>query len=226
MAHVFIGIPAYGGVIGEGVLSSVLQCSDPSKRVMKNIATQGYSILTRNFNSLYCEALNSRENGVTHFCLHHSDIVPEPLWLDKMLTIMEHAEADILSVVSPIKDHRGLSSCAIDTGDPWVVKRLSLNELHDDYPATFTDPHLLVNTGLMLVNFKNPVTEKLRFEFTDGIKLDKETNKFRPVGMSEDWNFSRRANQLGLKIYSTREVRLLHFGQGKFSNDKWGTGKE
>ena len=211
------------------MITSLLSATNPANGVRTSISVSGFSVLTRNFNMLYAQALNQRANGTTHFCMHHEDIIPDKFWLDRMLAIMKERDADILSVVAPLKDNRGLTSTGIDEPLPghvegWEFKRLTLTEIYNDYPATFTHPKLLINTGLMLVKLTQPWCEKLHFEFTDAIIPNpKEPGKFMPVGVSEDWNFSRMAHKLGLKVYATREIPLLHFGQGKFSNGKWGT---
>jgi hypothetical protein len=223
---IFIGIPCYGNKICEGAVKGVLAASN--QRLNKTIQFSGFSILTRNFNALWTQALNSREQGTTHFCMLHEDISPEPYWLDKMLRIMGETDADILSVVSPMKDNRGLTSTALDEplGDAdqrYRVRRLTLTEIHAK-PATWTDEKLLVNSGLMLVKLDDRC-EKLWFEFNDAIVKNKD-GKWGAVGMSEDWNFSRKAHQLGMKIFVTREISLQHLGMARYSNGLWGSVKE
>lgn len=174
---------------------------------------------------------NKSVGGCTHFAMIHNDIIALPGWLDKMLALAEKHDADILSVISPIKDERGLTSFALDEeiepgngGLPveYAPRRLTLTEIYDNYPETFEVPgKLLINTGLMLVRLKNPLTEELYFAFDD--KIIKQKGKFIPVGISEDWFFSRLAQAKGLKVFATREIKLNHAGRFLFGNEKWGT---
>lgn len=167
---------------------------------------------------------------MTHFCLLHDDVVPEPLWLDKMMSIMLEKKADVLSGIIPIKDDRGLTSTALDVpvgaSDPaWRVRRLTLNELYERYPPTFTDEKILLNTGLMLIDLRNPWVEKIWFAFEDRIIPNpQKEGEFMAVGLSEDWYFSRRARELGAKLYATREIRIQHTGVRDYPNNvRWGT---
>lgn len=227
---VYLGIPSYDGRIHEGILNAVL---GSSKEALDKIHIESSSWITKNFNTLYAGALNERKNGVTHFCMMHEDIsVQRPVqgpWLDALLSIMDRVKADVLSVISPIKSPDGLSSTALDESpnpkldSHWRVRRLTMSEIHNDYPMTFTHDKLLVNTGLMLVNIQNDWADKLWFEFEDKIIHHPEDNKFVSVGVPEDWNFSRKAKALGAKIYATREIALIHHGTAKYTNaTPWG----
>lgn len=87
--------------------------------------------------------------------------------------------------------------------------------------ATFTDPKLLLNTGLMLIDIRKPWIEKCWFEFVD--RIEKIDGKFVDVGMSEDWHFSRKAREMGASLWATREISVRHIGGGEFPNDQpWG----
>jgi len=147
-----------------------------------------------------------------------------------MMSIMEKHRADVLSVVVPLKNDKGLTSTALDMAvgdeDPhWRVKRLTLNEIYNDYEPTFTHEKLLVNTGLMLVDLRKPWVENVWFAFEDKIIPDpKIPGYFKAVGVSEDWFFSRRACELGAKLYATREISVLHAGTTEYSNaSAWGS---
>ena len=177
----------------------------------------GTAGLPKAFNILWAGALEARAKGVSHFAMIHSDIAAERFWLDKMGEIMTRVGADVLSVVSPLKSHEGLTSTAIDTENRFKVKRFSLHEIHAMEP-TFTRPGLLVNTGLMLVDMRKPWVEKMHFYFDDQIIDGRATSS------PEDWNFSRDARALGASIWATREVQLQHFGPAAYSNaHPWGT---
>jgi GT2 family glycosyltransferase len=230
-ATVYIGIPTYDGRVHKNLTTALQKASANQYKKITSIIT--CSLLPRAFNLLYAHALNERKNGVTHFCLLHDDIVPEPLWLDKMMRIMGEVKADVLSAVVPIKDDTGLTSTALDVmvegGLPhWNLKRLTLSEIYTQYPPTFTHDKLLLNSGLMLVDLRKPWTDKAWFAFEDQIIPDPgKPGEFMAVGISEDWFFSRRALELGAKLFATREVALIHTGSHDYSNTSaWGSVKE
>ena len=222
-ARVFMGFPTYLGRIEDArLMLTTIQCS---KKHLVGHASIGSSANCFGFNQLWVTCLEQRKD-FTHFLLHHSDIVPEQWYLDKMVEIMERTGADILSVVSPIKDHMGFTSTALDEPvgdmDPrWRVRRLTMKEIFER-PATFTDPKLLINTGLMLVDIRKPWVDKVHFHFDDDI-IEYRGRRL-PIFFPEDWNFSRDARKLGASIWATREVSISHMGQWSFKNDHvWGS---
>jgi len=221
-----MGIPAHDWSVTEGHIAAMMQAS--TKPVIKKMKVQSYSLLTKNFNDMYCSALNARKDGITHFCMLHSDIIPESFWLDKMLEIMEKYQADMLSAIVPIKDNSGFTSTALDElpyeGAPdHRVRRLTMKEVYTKFPSTFTHERILLNTGLMLINIQNKIFEQCWFNFYDRIERDEETGEFYPISMPEDWLFSRQARMAGAKLFATREVKLIHRGQQGFSNAfAWG----
>lgn len=225
---VYIGIPTYDGRVHKNLTNALQKAT--ANRIPKTTSIITCSILTRAFNLLYAHALNERKNGITHFCLLHDDIVPAPLWLDSMLQIMDSRNADVLSVVVPLKTEQGLTSTALDLpvdeqDAHWSVKRLTLKEIYSDFAPTFTHDKLLVNTGLMLVDLRKPWVENIWFAFEDRIIPDaKLPGNFKAVGVSEDWFFSRRARELGAKLYATREIGVRHAGTAEYSNTSaWGS---
>lgn len=218
---VHIGIPCYGGKIDHRLIGVIQNAGETKLQVQ----TGNFSILTRNFNGLYAKALNSRKDGVTHFLMLHDDVIPmENGWLDKMMEISAEKKADILSVVLPIKDARGLTSTALDNlNHPYKVTRLTLDEVYK-LPETFTFQDLLINTGLMLVDIRTPEAEGLCFQFEDWI--ESSADGFRPVGMSEDWVFSREAHKVGMSVFATRAISAIHMGHNGFANTQpWGRWK-
>src|SRR5690349_12744732 len=66
------------------------------------ISSNSSALIPMQRNIFWCEALNDR--SYTHVCMMDSDISPEDGWLDKMLDEMRSVGADVLSVVSPMKD--------------------------------------------------------------------------------------------------------------------------
>lgn len=214
-----IAIPSYDGSVDLKTITAVTLASE---NYTPNLITQRSSALGNCFNRLWAAALNARTQGmpITHFAMLHADIAPEEGWLDKMLAIMETTGADVLSAIVPIKSNDGLTSTALDTGTEWRVHRFTMKQVYKMEP-TFTHPKLLLNTGLMLVDFRKPWIEKIHFTIRDG--MVKENGVFRPVMMSEDWGFSRDAVRLGAKLFATREVKVEHVGRSVYTNSRpWG----
>ena len=223
MAHVFIALPTYlARIENSGLLFAMLRASEKHKLIT---STVGSSANCYAMNDLWNQALHRRGEGVTHFFMLHSDIVPENLFIDKMVAVMEKTGADILSAVIPLKDEKGLTSTALDEpmGDfpqKWRVKRLTMREVCG-YPETFTSETLLVNDGCMIVDLRKPWVEKVHFHFDDDI-IEHHGRRI-PVCAPEDWNFSRDARALGASIWATREVYATHHGSTSFPNDRpWG----
>ncbi len=214
---VFLGIPTHDGRVNQGVVNSIFSAG----KMLSKTQIEFGSALTTNFNKLYCAALNQRENGITHFCMLHEDVWPkEPRWLDKMMEIMKRVGADVLSSVISLKDSSGLTSTGIETKDRtshngFTAKKLSLEECERRTP-TFTDPGILLNTGLMLVDIQKSWSDKVWFQFTDSI-AEKDGHYF-PVAVSEDYGFTRMCREYHANLYATREIPVMHMGNGAFLN--------
>ena len=212
-----ISVPTYDGKMHLGTVNGILRASKSPEHAVQFVAS---SLLAKCFNQLWCRALNDRKKGITHFAMLHADIAPEDYWLDTMLRIMEARNADVLSVVSPLKNSDGLTSTAIE-GANTKAKRFTLKEIHAMEDKTFTHEKLLINTGLMLVDLRNPWVEQVLFTMKDYIL--KRGEEFFTETISEDWCFSKQARQLGAKLFATSEVSLRHFGSAAYSNDcPWG----
>lgn len=214
-----IATPSHDGKIAGEIVSAVIDAMvDLSKSGDKcGYLFQQYSLLTRNFNLLLSETIN--KGDYTHFCMVHADIFPfEEGWLSKMLGIMEESGAELLSVVSPIKNFQGVTSTGLSPREelPLNVKRLTLKEIWK-MPETWTDPQIVVNTGLMLIDLRAPWIGKAWFGVKDDVIKD-EDGKYRPVALTEDWLFSLRVRELGGKIFATRGVKLKHIGSHNFTN--------
>jgi len=218
---VFLGVPTSDLKVNPDLIAAILQCSP--KGILQGFRTHSYSCLTRNFNELFCAALNARKDGATHFCMLHSDVVPHGIgWLDVLSDEMERVEADVLSAVIPIKTSSGVTSTAIDepcegSDKNWRPRRLTMNEVYNDHPETFTHKDLLVNTGLMLIDIRKDWVNDIWFEFEDMISRDAVGN-FIAVNVPEDWNFSRRARKMGASIWATRKVACTHYGHIGYGN--------
>ncbi len=206
---IFLALPSYGSV--EHELIKTVSHASKSPFIF---STSSSSLLTDNFNCLWCEFMNG---DYTHFAMLHSDISAESLWLDKLKEEMDRVNADVLSVVIPIKDSSGETSTAIK-GSDGKVQRIALKHLQD-YPETFSDEDsggtLLVNTGLWIAKKGDWCSKFPGFHTLSDIYFD-GTWKKRCV--SEDWLFSQWAKQQGLKVYATRKIQATHIGRHGWKN--------
>lgn len=247
-ASVYVAIPHYGDVSPE--LHHSLVCARGEREDIRIYEQMnGNSLLPHNFNALFCDGYNLREErGLTHFAMHHSDIGAESGWLAKLLDLQQGTGADVVSVTVPIKDQLGLTSTAIRKADcSGDVRRLTMTEIFQ-LPETFgiadvealfgleSGSHaLLVNTGLWVCDFRRPwVDEFDGFEIISKIVKTPDPciasgdaahrqMKRKPVSLPEDWGFSLWCHQRGLQVRATRAVKLGHFGRARYSNEMvWG----
>lgn len=224
-AKVYLAIPTHDGRLQNEIVNAILV----GGTTLAFTQIESGSALTTNFNNCYANALNNRRQGITHFAMLHSDIaVTAPLWLDRMVEIMEREEADVLSVVMPLKVvGECRTSTAIEEGDAnnprnplgFKARKLTLDECWAR-GKTWTDPNLLVNTRMMLVDIRAPWAENVWFEFRDSIASVEEdgVRKFFPVSLAEDYGFSRMVRAAGGKLVVTSEIPAHHCGGGRFSN--------
>lgn len=223
MNHVLVGAPTYDGTRYNSIaLARLLRGQAPDTLV--NLVEFSGSVLTYSFNALWAAALNLRaaEVPVTHFLLLHADIQPEQdNWLEIMLNEMARTKAEVLSAVVPIKNDKGLTSTAWDT-DPWLPLRFSTTEIEAIKEPTWTQPDLLINTGLLLVDFTKPWVEKIVFHMHDTIVKD-ASGRFQARFAPEDWDFSRQCHALGIPVYATKAVTVGHVGRAVYSSrNVWG----
>ena len=226
---VFLAVP----VGGDGGISVATHRAVGALAASKHdveCAHQGSSALTYNFNALWADALNRRMAGQAFdvFGMIHTDIAPQPTdWLDRLLTIFDETQADVLSVIMPIKDSKGLTSTAMDTSR-WTPRRLTMQEVFL-LPETFDGAliqakfgaPLLINTGLMLVRFTEPWALEVCFNIDNCIAL--MGGRYQPFFEPEDWKFSRWCNAHSLKLVATRAVAAGHLGQAMYANTSpWG----
>ena len=187
----------------------------------------GGSLLANVMNICWGAACDLFDAGeLEGFAMIHSDVAPaEAGWLDALHEQMLEHKADVLSVVAPIKDERGLSSTAVDdTGNLWRPRRLTMKELKG-LPPVFTSADvgapLLINTGLMVVKFGS-WCDRICFTVRDMIEKGPDGLR-RAMAQSEDWDFSRQCHCLGLKVAATRTLKLHHHGDYGWSNQgSWG----
>lgn len=228
---VYLAVPTKGSVIDEAIPGLFRATADPDMRVNLRLLKTGMVAL--NFNSLWAEALDGRRGWETsHWAMHHADVESPPGWLDLLLEEMERVAADVLSVVIPIKDERGLTTTAVGDARGGVLRRLTLREVYD-LPETFCaqdmklarGEQLLCNTGLWVCRFDQPWVEPPVFPgfyFTDGI-LKMPDGTHQAAEISEDWNFSAWANRMRLRVFATRKVPVIHHGGKGYTNAAaWG----
>lgn len=227
--RVFLGMPGYGkqtAAAGRALWRA--------SRDMANVCIeyQCGSLLACNFNKLWCTALNMVHRGerIDYFAMLHDDIGAEDFWLDALIEELEAKQLDVLGVVVPIKDTRGLTSIALHRpGDNWNPEcRLSMRDVFA-LPETFTSEDLngaplLLNTGCWVAKWNQQWCRQVHFEINDRIVFDRPQNAYRPEVESEDWLFSRMLNDLGLRIGATRKIAVAHRGEMDFLNTHaWGS---
>lgn len=229
-----LGCP--GRSFGWGSVEGILQASLGLHEVRALNSGNGWD----DFNAIWAAALNMVERGeATHFAMLHSDVVPDPGWLDMLMDELEIHKADLVSVAIPIKDRRGVMSCGLgDLSHRWgAFRRLTVREVLR-LPPTFSladTPHpdkvLLHNTGCWVCDLRNPLffatnpdgSLKCFFDFPTRITRN-EDGQWAHARESEDWFFSRQLHELGAKTFITRKVRLSHVGEAAFVNyEPWGT---
>lgn len=194
----------------------------------------GGSLLSNGFNSAYARALNLFEEGkCRYFAMLHSDVIPEDLWLTKLLDRMDSVGADLMGTVVAIKDDSGDCSLAIDHEDsPFTPRRLSMLEI-SQMPTVFNSEHLggplLLNTGCFVFDMAHPRTFedlgkhysnrlKLMFSIDDWLGRNPIDGLFTPLVASEDWNFSRVAHHLEMSVWCDRSIRIRHRGVCDYDN--------
>jgi hypothetical protein len=238
-ARVYLGLPFAYNFCGQ-VVDSWDNGVDPHGQDTYQKWFSGGSFHTRNFNMLWCNALNTRNLGWTHFAMVHHDVRPYGYWLGTMLREMREHQADLVSVVLPVKTDHGLTSTALFHRPTGRVRRLTMKEV-TRLPVTFdgptavrelawpdTDPtdwELFVSTGLWLCDFTRPWVADVWFEVRERI-VHSARDGYSVQVISEDWAFSHALHRLGLKLVATtgRAVPCGHWGPYEYTNyDPWGT---
>lgn len=190
------------------------------------------SLLTTNFNILWCDALNANPRP-DRFVMIHSDVAPEPGWVEALVAEQDRAGADVLSVVIPLKDETGTTSTGIMDARTTKMRKLTLHQIFGDrqLPTSFTakdvtgnaNDCLLMNTGLWICDFTRPWVEKIAFRQNDAIRRGPD-GKWKPESVSEDWLFSIDCWRLGLRCFATTALKLHHQGTFGYPNyAAWGT---
>jgi SAM-dependent methyltransferase len=221
-------VPHYGELTARAAFGA-FRASAGGLDVYLNFSSS--SLLAQNMNVLWAGALNAARSGrrPDYFAMLHADIEPEPHWLDTLVGEMEEKGLDVLGVVAPIKDVRGVTSTALarPDGNTWRPHgRLTMREVYR-LPETFTSDDvgypLLLNTGCWVCRFDEAWARKVYFTVNDAIRFDPKKDIYFVQTESEDWFISRLFHELGLKVGATRKVPLGHRGGMVFGNTKpWG----
>lgn len=226
----FLGMPGYG-TLTPGAAHGFYRASDCRRLQVILDPNQHSSLLALNFNRLWVHALNLAHKGqrVDYFAMIHTDIEPEEFWLDKLAGELEARDLDVLGVVTPIKDTRGVTSTALarPDGNNWRVHaRLTMREVYR-LPETFTSEDvgypLLLNTGLWVCKFDESWAREVHFTVNDRIYFDPQKDAYAWDVESEDWYFSRLLHEMGKRVGCTRKIRLGHQGTAVYRNTgPWG----
>lgn len=241
---VFVGCPTHNGQMDSGTARALYAAASRERPVIGIV--NGKSLLSSNCNTLWCAALNARqEHGIKWFAMLHADIDPEMWWLDTLIDEAEKVGADMLSAVVPIKDERGITSTAIgERSTNCAAFRLTQSQIHHEmFPQTFDtdmalnalshlpgelaitdefdDPLLLLNTGCMICRVDKDWSESVFFENRDWIEM--HNGVWRANDFSEDWLFTKKVHQCGGRVFGTTAARVVHKGVGLFDSSKvWG----
>jgi len=225
-AQIYLSLPFYQSFIGQ-VIQGYDQGVGPDSENGYVKFPMGGPFHIKNFNDSWCEALNQRTLGWTHYAMIHHDVTPYGFWLDQMVDLMRKHKADVLAVVLPIKDTDGYTSTALMDRKTGAVRRLTMREVYGLPVDTFSKKNfpgrdLLISSGLWIADFTKPWVEKVWFDNRSRI-LRRPDGMFVTQTVSEDWFFSHLLNQLDLRVFATRAVVCDHWGQIAFTNSQpWG----
>lgn len=248
-----IGIPYYESVRGNCINSWSIACKPPNSFSLQ-LSAGGFLTYNFNWlwclalnNRLTCSKCSWKgstrdklcfkcggptEHNLTHFCMIHADV--EPLthnWLDAMIEELELAKAGVLSIVLPIKSLEGLTSTAIEN-ELGMIRRFTMTDIldikeltFDANSAGFPNHRLLISSGLWVADFQQEWVHDttLAFRLEDGIE-QLEDGSFKPVMLPEDWQFSRRVQDRGVRVVASTCVEANHWGISPFANNyPWGS---
>ena len=221
---VFVGYPMRPGVYQslKEEWQRRIALERASKRSMQLEAYET-SDYCRNFNHLWVAAFN--QHRFTHWAMRHDDVFSGSFWADLLIDEMNRVGADVVSAVVALKDDTGETSTAIRDPLTGTVKRLNLQQIHEQLPETFSiedvrqagfrigpDDTLLINTGLWVIRFDHPAIRKFPGFQTEHFLHFKADGNLEQSELTEDWNFSEWARRQGLKVFATRKVTTIHQG--------------
>ena len=226
--NVMIGMPCSSRHVDIGAARSLFRTYARPESGMRVATAWAMGGVTHN--SLWATALNSRQHGLTHIAIIHSDVEAEYWWLEKLMEIMKRTGADVVATVNALKTTDGLSSTGLlDLDNPqWGVRRFALKEIHKMPPsfckediAPGENKCLCFSNGLWLADIRKSWVESVNF-MCNGRLVKLPNGEFTAQLESEDWLVSQELHRAGAKVYATREVATNHFGWIGFSNAPWG----
>lgn len=226
---IYVGMPCRPGAsIPLDSVAAIMHPGDGDWRI-HDYRMKSCSLLPLSFNQLWCEALNERRQGVTHFCMVHDDLALEPGWLATLVDQLDASGADVVSAVIPLKDDRGLTSTGVMDPTTRRMKKFSLHEALSLPPtfgaedAGYPGHVLLMNTGLWLARITDRWAERVVFRLHDTVQRLPD-GTFRPACVSEDWLFSVDCWRWGLRTRATTAVKVKHCGRFDYPNfAAWGS---
>ena len=213
--HLHIGMPCYGGLVGEPTMTSLLKFVLMANRVGVHWSLDtmvNESLITRGRNNLMAKMMSN--TNATHFMFIDADIRFDADSIFHMLVY----EKDVIGGLYPKK--------AIPTN--YVINLLPQTKIQGDIFTVDT-----MGTGFLL--FKREVYQKLcdahpETKYVDDVGLGKQYEPFMyaifDVGiderghyLSEDWMFCRRWQKIGGEIWAHSKVLLNHTGHYEYKGD-------
>lgn len=237
---VMIGVPMHKGEVTASTMMSVTLAQSQILEV--NFHLLGLSLLAKNFNLLFIEALKLQ---CDYFLLHHSDLGVQGSrtnfsgsWVDLMVDRLNENELVALSAVVPIKSRQGFTSSGLEmkANDPWSLRRLTILE-SETLPLEYINRAdlcelfkvdedeagaLLINTGCLLMDIRKGggVYSELKWPGFNIIDFIAWNQQGIPASYTvpEDWNFSNWLHDNDLPYACTRELVVAHIGQENYMN--------
>ena len=217
---IFLSLPNYGQYEPQSLFTIL----GASKKHDVKIFSHTSSMLVDSFNTCWCEMLNTPD--VEYFAMLHADVITEGPWLDTLVDELEAMELDVLSVVLPLKDEKGITSTGILSGDEQVT-RLTLSEvssLSDTFDADDIgeslgyEGTLLVNTGMWVAKVGDWMK---KFDgFRAHSQIVKKNGLYETLNSPEDWDFSVWCSENGVKVAATSLIKAGHVGKKTWRNDQ------
>ncbi len=213
---IFLALPNYGSYEPQSLFTILNATNKRSIQIFSHTS----SLLVDSFNTCWAEMLNTP--GVEYFAMLHADVITTGPWLDQLIDELEEKNLDVLSVVLPLKDEKGITSTGILSKD-FKVTRLTLAEV-EKQPPTFTietllgktNSVLLVNTGMWVAKAGDWMKKFDGFRAHSEIVL--KDGKYITLNSPEDWDFSSWCADNGLKVGATKIIKAGHVGKKIYKN--------
>ena len=234
---IYLTVPCYPGVVDFRIEGAIHAAR--TRFPLCAVRMESVSALCLAFNIAYAQALNMRGQGITHFVMLHSDVVPAQqviadqdgangrvsgCWIDVLLSEMAAHGLDAISAVVAIKHDKGETSTGVErAADGGDKGRLRLSNCLEWEGATrraqdMKNYRLLINTGCMVIDIRKPWAERLYFRTQDAIRKDAKTGLFEAHFEPEDWEMSRMLSKWGVPYGATTALRVEHMGRKAYPN--------